>query len=331
MTPDVAPFRLAFKEILAAVETFNAAWPAHVRHIEVYTIDRATDHELGYKPSAIAVQRVTGAEAVGLAQASFADFHRADGQRNVGVARRLPGLIALDTDPADLVAPVNAAKDHLMALLEQAELPPSTNPVMRHRAYKALLGDVVVQHLARRIHTIGLPLPHQLTFCWMAHSSGVHPVDAIEVEKRIRRYHEDHTASARQDEAIAQDLLQVKCGPTERLVVYKPVAPHPRLQVRQAPASKPAGLPAAMPIFLHWPEDAPFPAFTPLESLDVAGAARASVDEARGPRPRKERVPVLLHLAIFRELVPAKKKTTGEAKQDATAAPAARSGRSNRV
>lgn len=315
MAIDVSTIRDARDQVFAAVDAFNRAWPAHVRHIEVYPVDRASDHELGHKPTAITVQRVTGAEAVPLAQAAFADFFRADGQRNIGIARRLPGLIAVQTDPLALVAPVNAAKDQLMALLEDAQLPPPTNPVMRHRAYKALLGDVVVQHLARHIHALGLPPPHRLTFCWMAHSSGVHPITATEVEERIRRYHEANTASARQADRIAEDLARVACGPLERLVVWKPVAPNPRLQVRQAPASKPAGLPAALPVFLHWPEGTDFPAFTALESLDVAGAPTT-----KGPQPRKQRESLLAHLGVYRELIPVKKKASEDKPADAPAA-----------
>lgn len=307
MPPSTTEIRAARDQLYAAVDAFNAAWPAHVRHIEVYTINRDTDHELGYKPTAITVQAVTGPEAIRLAQEAFADFHRTDGQRNVGVARRLPGIIALNTDPAPLVDPVNQAKDQLMGLLEQADLPPPTNPVMRHRAYKALLGDVVVQHLGRRIHHLGTPPPHRLTFCWMTSSSGVHPISMKEVEERIRRYHETFSASARVEERVAEDLSKVQCAPTERLVIYKPVAPNPRLQVRQEPSSPPDGLPAAMPVFLHWPEGAPFPAFSPLQSLDVTAAANADVDQPRGPRPRKQRDGVLPHLGLFRELAPQKK------------------------
>lgn len=299
MASSTTEIRDALKQVIRAVDTFNAAWPSQVRHIEVYPIDRATEHELGYKPSALSVYRVTGPAAIALAQGTFADFYRAEQQRNVGIVRRLPGLIATAVDPAPLVAPVNAAKDALMALLADADLPPATNPVMRHRAYKALLGDVVVKQLARHLHVIGMPLPHRLTFTWMAHSSGVHPISSAEVEARIRRYHETHTPAAEQTVRITEDLLRITCAAGERLVVYKPVSPHPRLQVRQAPSSKPEGLQAAMPIFLHWPEGEPFPAFTPLASLDVAGAVPASA--GTGPRPRKLRIPVLPHLAIHRE------------------------------
>lgn len=281
---DITQIRDAFTAVKSAIESFNATWPSHVRCANAYLLDRQDANDFNRNPSAITVTPVTGEVAVSSARDMFAALYRGDGQNNIGVTQRLPGLIALDCDPLPLISPVNAAKDHLETLLAQYPLP--TNPVSRHRAYKALLGDVVVLQVLRRLHGLPLPLPHRLTFTWIARSSGSRTLTRDMAEDLIRAHHEARTHDSARPAALAADLARLAmAGPGDRLMTYKPVAPNPRLIVYASKGATPdPTLTASLPIFLHWPEGTDFPLFSPLESLDIDAALKADTKRARKPR-----------------------------------------------
>lgn len=281
---DITLIREAFEAVQNTLTTFNKVWPPLVRRAEVYQLDRQDANAYNRKPSAITVTPVTGQPAVDAARVLIAALYRQDGQNNVGVTARLPGLIALSTDPAPLVAPVNAAKAHLETLLAQYPLP--TNPVSRHRAYKALLGDVVVLQVLRRLYALSQPVPHRLTFTWIIRSSGSATVSRDKAEALIRTHHEARTRDALQDEAIAADLARLALSaPGDRLMTYKPVAPYPRLLVYAHKGADPCpSFNASLPVFLHWPDGTAFPQFAPLESLDIEAALAADTKRVRQVR-----------------------------------------------
>lgn len=293
---DITLIREAFTAVETTIATFNAAWPAHVRRAEVYRLDRQDANDFNRKPSAITVTPLSGAPAVAATRAILAALYREEGQNNIGVTQRLPGLIALSCDPLPLIAPVNAAKAQLDALLAQYPLP--TNPVSRHRAYKALLGDVVVLQVLRRLHGLPVPLPYRLTFTWIARSSGSRTVTRDQAEALIRAHHEARTRDAVRLEFTAADLARLAlAAPHDRLMTYKPVAPNPRLIVYAHKGADPdPTLTASLPVFMHWPYGTDFPRFTPLESLDIEAAQQADTK-----RPRQIRELLVPSIALYRQ------------------------------
>lgn len=304
----------------SALADFNAIWPRHARRIELYTIERDTNHQLGYHAAAFTVAIVPPDLAVVAAQAAFTDLHRAPNQANAGIARRYPGLIALDCDPLPLIAPVNEAKDALMALLDT--LITSRNPVTRHRHYKALLGDVMVTHLDRHIHGIDV-CPYRLTFTWLNKGKGTKRLDAGgAVPYLLDHYFGDehtgypnvnpltkplppalvHSLPLPRRIRLQSDIEQLRQHRDTPLLFIKPVAPHPRLLSYAQPNAAPfPTFNASLPVFIHWPESTPFPRFAPLTSFAPLAPAEPS---RRGP------VSLLSHLNLY--FAPQASKSPGQ-------------------
>lgn len=298
-TPSIQDIRDAFSDVKTTLDDFNATWPTHVRFAEVFPLDRQASNDRGQKPTAITVSTLKDEAAVHAALEILAALYREDGQNNIAITKRLPGLIALNVDPLPLIAPVNAAKAHLATLLDRYPLPP--NPVSRHRAYKMLLGDVVIRQVLRLIRGLTVPLPYRLTFSWIVRSAGSRHLTPEQADALILRYHEARTSDARRPYAIEDDRLRLaSIDPSDTLLVMKPVAPNPRLLVYPTKGESPnPTFPAPLPVFIYWPEGEAFPVFTPLTSLDIE--ATLATETLRAKKPRELIIP---SIALFRQFEP---------------------------
>lgn len=280
-----AMLRAAAMELETAVAAFNAEWPAHVRHLELYRLPVLTEQRV---PPVIEPVLLMGKEAVALAQHAFSNFGYEAGQ-HPATAARYPGVLVLRKSLAAQIEAINALKSQVRAIVGQ--YPPGSRSYI---ARKTLPGKVLL-HMYRRIHVVrGI---RRVLWTWAGNTTGSRnvTVEQAAAEVEASRAHPPAGVPRHEWEAVIDDDLRrlAELGPSPRLVFRRRIAPHPRVVAYPHDENKePAVFHGNLPLVVCAPASEPLPAITPLDKY-VEGVRTAL------RRDRQRLVPVIERIHLY--------------------------------
>ena len=229
----------AYKELVAAVHTFNATWPTLVVDGKVWQLPLLHEQRT---PDVIEAQALVGQQAIDATIDAIASFERDVGQA-AGTVMRLPGYFQLSQSVLPLALDVNNAKLRLMAAIEAERIAQNLTPEMRPRLMRRALGAATfsTKQLQRTVHAFD-GAPRRLSFTWAGHTTGNERIAVAKIREKL-------TAAAqaraeREEIPINQtpeylDLkMIVHLDDTDVLVKHKNVAPHPRCTIWFGPTGQ---------------------------------------------------------------------------------------------
>ena len=242
---------LAFERLTAAVTALNAKWPSLVVAGRAWRIPLLSEQKT---PSNIAVQSITGMEAITAAITAFGEFERDLGQAP-GTVMRLPGYFVLSGSVLEEGRAVNRCKTALMEAIEaERELRNVAVSRRSHIMRQALGKNFSLNQLKRAIQVFDAA-PRPITFTWAGHTSGKERVTVAHArELLLEEAHERSMATGEPVESSPQwvDLRSIaNMAETDLLDVPKQIAPHPRAMLWFSESSRyDAMLHANLPFFV---------------------------------------------------------------------------------
>lgn len=282
--------RNAHGQLRDALSRFNAAWPGQVVSGVVWRLPLLKEQKA---LDEIAVERLTGNEAVRAAQAALVAFERESGQAP-GTVMRLPGYFEVHDTLLAQVQLINRLKDELVATVERTRLEMNLAKSARPRLLRAALGaGFSMMQVSRHIHAFDAA-PRMLVFTWAGHTAGAERVLVKEVRELLSVRAEQQAAEARCAPQRTQAGIELQAianlADEQVLHRYKKLAPHPRLMLWFSEDSRyDAMVHANLPVFVQAGGE---PKVRELADFDR---------EARqAERPdRKPRVPVISRMNLY--------------------------------
>lgn len=244
--------RNAHAELREALINFNAQWPDQVTSGVVWRLpllreQKATDE--------ISVDRLTGGEAVQVAQAALGMLERASGQAP-GTVMRLPGYFEVRESLLACVRNINHLKDVLVATVERTRLEMNLVKSARPRLLRAALGSgFSMMQVSRHIQAFDAA-PRLLVFTWAGHTAGAEKVLVKDVRELLAARAGQQAAEARcpaQRTPAGMELQSIaNLADDQVLHRYKKLAPHPRLMLWFGEAARyDAMVHANLPVFIR--------------------------------------------------------------------------------
>lgn len=291
--------RNAHGQLRDALSRFNAEWPGQVVSGVVWRLPLLKEQKA---LDEIAVERLTGNEAVRAAQAALVAFERESGQAP-GTVMRLPGYFEVHDTLLAQVQLINRLKDELVATVERTRLEMNLAKSARPRLLRAALGaGFSMMQVSRHIHAFDAA-PRMLVFTWAGHTAGAERVLVKEVRELLSVRAEQQAAEARCAPQLTQAGIELKAiaslANDQVLHRYKKLAPHPRLMLWFGENTRyDAMIHANLPVFVRAGGE---PKVRELTDFD------RNARQAERP-DRKPRVPVIPRMNLYLPTTPGKSR-----------------------
>ncbi len=276
----------AFDRLTESLEDFNTFWVSNAVCGQVWKLPLSPD---GKALTRINPEPVHGDEALALAADAVRRLHRLPEQFPTTVFR-LPGWVAVNADLRATVDTINAAKQHLRAVMRKID--------QRRRAEiaAATLPGVSLLQAYRKIDFFD-QTPVRLLWSWAGHTTAHRRIRAGEVAKSIEdaRRHRVTGMPPEEWQANLDRELQVLSAfvPSTPLLYRRTIAPHPRVMVYLQPGPRYAAmLHANLPLFFRAEKDKKLPDIDPLGPYDH--------DVRQKPRrDRRRLIPLIERLDLY--------------------------------
>ena len=218
----------AYKALNRRVIAFNELWPELVVDGHVWTLPVLTEHRA---PDLIAVEHLSGREAINMAVRAISAF-RLDAGQAPGTVTRLPGYFRLDRSVLDQVLQINACKQRIQEALEAERLAQGLAPMMRSSVLRRALGhDINAYQLLRTLHAFD-GSPRRISFSWAGHTGGTERITVgrirEDLEDRAQRHADLQQVPLEQTPELIELRSIAHLAESAVLVHHKTVTPHPR-------------------------------------------------------------------------------------------------------
>lgn len=304
---------VAIREAVAVLKyvlhEFNAWWPKHVVHGEVWELAL---HRKGMTPEALEAaytefNRRTGKKAIDLATAAIAELDLREGQ-DPNRTLRLPGWFGLDEPPTVHAQRVNDARAYLQKaitdLAGEMGAKVSASKTFRGKLLRSACPGISVRQVFRKVQAFDAT-PRTISFIWAgetaAHSKTTVGDEIDRLDALDRALSPDaRSLTIKTKLAEAKEHLQTMDRET-KLVAISKAPEHPRAMLYYRENSKyDAMLHASLPLFVYLPRGEQPPRIHGLNPFDPT--------KTTGAIPRERGAKILEHASrsLYRQHKPLK-------------------------
>jgi len=206
-------------------------------------------YENGEVPDApIEPKKATGSKGLTIALSALRNLSRPKNQ-HPGSVRRVPGIIQVDNDLADVVRIVNDTKDELSKFIQDTYDKPST----RNQFYRRQFPGRSMLQVYRHIHTLKSSVV-RVQFTWHGHSESKKKIQREEALARLYRRYDSgiDLDNPNRLEALRIALRQIESSDKNtQYVIIKKRSPFPAVNLLEADGERPDQLPANIPIITN--------------------------------------------------------------------------------
>lgn len=268
-----------YDELQELIRQFNGWWPQHMRGGEGWRLPVQGRDQCFVPGGGGSWTWCEGAQLAEEAGRAIAQLELCSTGQNPVTAMRMPGWVALDQPVVAPVARINEARAAIAARVDAEiaamNLAASTAANMRGKLLRSVIPGISLRHLFRKLHAFDTP-PLSIQFHWAGAGASYTRVTAaaererlaglVAAEARSRHIDAEATGHQRELERLAPFRDDA------RLVVVRPLTPHPRVMLFFSSRSRYEAMPHAnLPLFIHCPSGSELPHVRPLPPVTEAG------------------------------------------------------------